>query len=182
MSATDHWTTIYDRYWTLLEGHAPWAAIFKPGSRIKLSGNVSDPIKPSIADADLPQATLFMGGDGADSMYTLTQNYAYTTSFVPASGRWIEDLTVAYVLVLITRDLRLGVMNPALAETLTALRKGGPRLGLESVHAWGPVTWQHKITAAEVDANDNPVGTKRMAYTLTIPTTLRFKGASLITS
>lgn len=174
MSETDYTSAIYARLWALLEAHATFASLVKPGNRIKLDGSAADPFKQSLNDGDLPQVVIGMG-DAEDSLWTLTQQYAYShlTPAAQLSGvsREVMNFTITHVGV----DLRIGKANPITHAILTALRKGGPRLGLAYVQTCGPAHYGHRITASQVNEYGDAAGTKRLVVTITVPVAVQFK-------
>src|SRR3990170_2577044 len=101
MAATDYISAIYAKLWELLEEHAGFTGLIKPGNRIKLNAAEADPFaKGPIQDADLRQAILSMGATGSDSMYTTTGSYAFSATAAPANLRWIEVRRQDFTLVL----------------------------------------------------------------------------------
>lgn len=175
MAAEDFLTEIYTQIWALLEGHTPWAVLVRPGNRIKL--DKPQPSKTNRQDADTIEATLWPA-EIEDSGFSLTENYALMKlPFVPAAQSWVERITASYKLDLVSPNLKIAKVHQVILESLTALRKAGPRLGLAFVARWGPVTM-----AARPDGELQEVsGTWRVVSSLLIPVQMNLKGESLIT-
>lgn len=179
MAATDYLTAVYSKLRALLEGHAPYTSAVKIGNRIYMDGDKIDPFKNAMQDSDFPQAALFMG-DLTDSMFSLEQQYAYR-GVTAQNAVWTEDLTPVYQLAITHPDLRMAPANLLTLEAMTAIRKGGPRLGLEYVQLVGPIRATRTIVTNERDEGGNPTGRRRLRTDITIPVLIRLKGHQLIT-
>lgn len=177
MAAQDFLTAIYDKIWALLEAHGPWTALVKPGNRTRFSGDKMNPVKTNRMDADLIEATLWPAVIDEDSMFLATENYGHKVAFNVSTQSWRERITASFALELITPDLKIKTAHAVILESLTALRKGGPTLGLSYVRSWGPVTMD-KRPAEQLE----PIsGTRRMVSMINIPVTMHWQGSSLIT-
>jgi hypothetical protein len=137
-ASTDPFTQVHAALWALLEGHAPLAALVKPGNRRKLTGDDRAADKDEYMDADLPELRLVPAGHRV---------HLYSTS----SGHTIHQ---QYNVELSTGDQRLDTqsspagINPVKWEIIRALTKAAPFvtgnngkwLGLRFVRAIKPGT------------------------------------------
>lgn len=166
--ATDYIGNVYSALWTLLEAHSGFTALVKPGNRIKLNGTSANPFKEQLKDGDLPQVSIGLG-TGSDTQYRTTAGYGDTYGATVSGLCNTGLLTQNFTITQITSDLRVGQANPLTHEILTALRKGGPKLGLSYIKEWGPVSWDHAITAT-----DEARGTLRMVVTFSVPVVYQY--------
>lgn len=180
MAATDYVTQVHDRLWELLEAHSPFAIAFKPGNRIKVVAGKAFPFKPvHKGDTDVPEAMLVLG-DFSDQTFTEASTYRNATA-LPAAAPSVALWTEEYRLVITHRDANFGLASQQIMEIRTALRKGGPRLGLGFVWNWGPLSGSRQIIAEAVDEIGELAGTRRLVTTLRIPVTFRFHNGELLT-
>ena len=173
MPATDYITAVYDQIWSLLEGHAPFTALVKPGNRIKLSGNALNPSKVSVSEADFPEALLGLG-QLTDAQFADAPQLAAPDLIVA----FVEPMEQVYLLTLTLPDLRIGPANQLLMEVLTALRQGGAQLGLAYVDSWGPVVCTQAKSLADPASMREA---RRLVTTLSIPVKMVFQGDELLT-
>lgn len=166
----DYLTAIHNRIWQLLEAHAPFVDRVLPGNRIKFNDNRSDPLKLAINDADTPHVTVGQG-DFSDSMFTLTPNYAYPPNVTVANLSWVERITQVYVINMVSRDLQITLHNELKLIICTALRKGGPHMGLGYVQSWGPAAG-----APQIVIDDETGNRKRFVSRIAFPVTVQFNG------
>lgn len=177
MAATDFIGGVYAKLWTLLEAHGEFTSRVRAGNRIKLDGTATDPFKEFLKDSDLPQVVIGLGS-GSDSQYQLTAGYDDAYGATVSGLANVGNILQTYVITQITADLRIGVANPLTLEILTALRKGGPRLGLSYVKSWGPVTWDHIITSDRVNEYGDAAGTKRLVVSFSVPVMFQYANQS----
>jgi len=176
---TDFTSQVYAKLWALLIADTDWAALVKPGNRIRFDQNDADPLKPNLQDGDVPQCVILPPGFNYP-VFGTTHGYGMTDSVTASTNlaqmAWKERSVETFQIVLTHSDLRMGEASNLKHVTLKALRKGGARLGLSAVHSWGPVTGSTTIAARSVDATGNPVGTTRLVTTLQVPVTIDFNG------
>lgn len=179
MAALDFIKLIYDKHWFLLENHTPWAAIFAANNRIKLRDDVYDPFKKTLNDSDFPQFGIGVG-ELNDAVYTLTPHFGYRALSASGDTTWTERITINFAMTIVMADLRFTTANMAVLETLVALRGGGPRLGIQQVASWGPLSSQRNITSDKLDEFGNPAGSKRLIVTINNPVVMQYHGNELI--
>jgi hypothetical protein len=180
MPATDYLKQIYDRAWALLEAHAPFADVVKPGNRIKFES-----VNSGAKSNDYPRVAI-LPPTLDDTLFTLTQNYQHNAAFNIATMAWTEDLSVTLRVVLAHREARLSTATPLIVEALTALRKGGPAWGLSiaggNLMRIGPVAANTVIAnGADPELADIIDTQRRLITNISIPILLRLQGAQLVT-
>jgi hypothetical protein len=180
MPATDYLTQLDAALWTGLEAHTPWTDLVAANNRIKLCGAAKDPVKTTWNDADFPECTVSVT-DATDSLFTLEETYRLRQSWNAATSVWKEDLTPTVRIDLVHRGLNLAEANPLILETMTALRKLGPALGLAWVFRAGPATMNTGRTAGRPAEYGNAGGTLRLVTNIVMPVVVRLPGASLLT-
>lgn len=130
MAATDYSSTVYARLWALLEGHTPFTDSVAEGNRIKFTADEADPTKGTWNDADFPECTIFPP-QISDTNWSQHRGYGQTRTYnVSTAPAVAMGMSYTYPLVIVHRDWRWGVAGLLVHETLTAIRKGGPALGL----------------------------------------------------
>jgi hypothetical protein len=117
MAIVDVDSVIYSTLWAMLEGRATWAALVKPGNRIKVQSAVvgAQPKKTATQVADFPQAILLPIG-GADSGPNLMRTFG-TPSGCTAQPR---DFTLRFMLGITHRGIDLAANNGLVQETRAA--------------------------------------------------------------
>jgi len=114
----DPFTQVLERLWELLEGHAPLAAMVRPGNRIKLTGDGGDPYKQDLQHADRPELVIEPGRGEVRLAATSTSTTA------------AQD----FDLRLATGSLHVaGELFPITWEIVKALAAAGEALGLDFV-------------------------------------------------
>jgi hypothetical protein len=178
MSATNYIEIVYGRIWDLLGQYPPLAQAIPVGNRIRLDAALPMPFKTAKQDGDFPEAVLLAYG-GGDSEYSSFKTFPMANAgAIPIAQSWIETWTETFALTINHRDLQLDVALSTEAAALTALRLGGPRLGLPFVHRWGQVAIARQITTGRSPPFDaaGADGTRRLTSTLEFAVTLRLKG------
>lgn len=179
MAATDFESVVYSKLKALLLAHAPWTALVLENNRVWMDVDVTDPLaNRNWQDGDFPRSVLGVGSFG-DTLFNLTPKYAYSPSFNVATENWVERLTYTHILTLTHRDLRVVVNNKLRDETMTAIRKGGPRLGLARIVSFS-MSGDRFITASALDDAGNPSGTKRMVTRILLTTIVQLHGNELV--
>jgi hypothetical protein len=178
MAATDFAKLVYVQLWTLLEAHTGFTDRVKAGNRVKVTDGKLDPEKQLKQDADFPEAMLVHGGF-TDGMLTGKTGYqTFAAGATTSAQSWIEMHTDVFRAVITHQDLRMDINSALVAEFLTALRKGGARLGLTYVWSWGPVVGTNEIVS---DGEGPTKGTLRQVTRIEIPVTRRHHGEDLLT-
>lgn len=176
MSATNYPKLVYSRIWTLLLAHTPFTTAFPDGKRTRFDGTERDPRHETIGENNLPHATLFppsinIGG------FTSTPNYGHKLNHDPLTANdWAEIWTLNFRLEVIHRTLEFSPGSLQLMEIATALRKGGPKLGLAYVRRWGPLS-----AGAAVNSPPELYGESVWRHDLIIPVELFINGSDLVT-
>jgi len=187
MAATDFITTLINRYWTLLEAHAPIvtegsAGYIAPRNRIKLTGTLKDPFKNGWNDGDFPELTIGVPAF-SDSLFTREQHYNHRPAYNPTTEPWTEDVQLDVSIEIIHPDMQYAAASARTLEVLTAIRKGGPALGITAfrVQQTGPIIGRNAVVSGRAGEYANAGGTRRLSTIITNPVLLRFKGSQLIT-
>ena len=118
-STTDPWTQVLNRLWAILEANAAFAALVKPGNRIKFTDTANqNPIKENIQAGDLPEVTI--------EPTTAQDQWAYTSTSVGFTQVWSVKLA--------TNDMRLvGAASPLRWIVVKTLFEAGDKIGLDFV-------------------------------------------------
>lgn len=177
MAAVNFILAIYQQLWTLAEGHAPTRGKLKDGNEVREDqGRLNPRGARAKAPADFPRIILRHTGL-TDTGFIQEPTFANLESDILASGQgWQEQATVTYQAKVIHDDLRLDVGASFELELMTALRKGGPRLGIDYI-----VGWTTNLQTVETDADADAPGRMRRVTTITITVTCLFEGSELIT-
>jgi hypothetical protein len=183
VAATDYIKLLIDRAWALLEAHTPWTDAVKVGNRIKFDTKAGGRV--GGLPNDFPRAAIFIAALN-DSLFTLEQTYQHRSTFNVNTMAWTEDLMIALRVLLVFKDQRIASATPLAMETLTALRKGGPALGLAitggNIMRVGPAQFTFSNTTAADDATvDSNVVEPHLSANVDLPILLRLKGNQLIT-
>jgi hypothetical protein len=129
---------------------AGWASMVKPGNVIDMTADSFERFKVQLQPGDVPEVILLQG--------------AFTLKPFGASSRMTE-MEQSYQLIVTQDSLRVRPVNHLKFQTLIALAKAGPSLGLEGlIRDWG-------ITQGEDDAEGRKQwrrGTQRWVSVLTI--------------
>jgi hypothetical protein len=159
MAAIDVQTTLIDRAWALIEARAALTEAFKERN----------------LTIGIPTLT--------DSWFTIEERFTYSPTFNTATQPWTEDVTLAMNLDVVHRDLNLTAANALTSELLTALRLGGPALGITAfrVQRVGPAIARNRIATGRAMEYATTNGTPRWTTQITLPVLVRFKGGALIT-
>lgn len=176
MSALNYNLALHDRLWAILLDHAPAAALFKVGNRVKLNRPVPDRKPASKQPADYPELTI-KPTDGTDSAFDVPETFGDLNS--ENLPYWEYDVTQSFEATIIHDTLELD--TEAEAEFLTALRKAGRQLALPStpdsdlayVLTWGPITTRR--------TEENQGGRVRAVTRFTFPVNMQFTHAQLTT-
>jgi hypothetical protein len=182
MAAIDVQTTLIDRAWALIEARAALTEAFKERNRIKFPATVKQPFKTTWQDGDFPELTIGIP-TLTDSWFTIEERFTYSPTFNTATQPWTEDVTLAMNLDVVHRDLNLTAANALTSELLTALRLGGPALGITAfrVQRVGPAIARNRIATGRAMEYATTNGTPRWTTQITLPVLVRFKGGALIT-
>lgn len=179
MAATNYILAIYRALWSLAEAHSPTAGKLKAANEVRFDDGKPTPPKlrmPVKQAADFPSVTLRYTGK-TDTGFTQDPTFAAMETGIVGSGNgWEEQVTLTYQAKIIHDDLRLDVGGLFELEFETAIRKGGPRLGLDYV-----VGWTTNSQTVETDQDPDAMGHLRRVTTLTINITCLFEGTELIT-
>lgn len=177
MAAVNFILAIYQQLWALVERHAPTRGKLKDGNEVREDqGRLNPRGTRAKAPADFPRIILRHTGI-ADTGFTQDPTFASLESDIVTSGQgWQEQATVTYDAKIIHDDLRMDVGASFELELLTALRKGGPRLGIDCI-----VGWTTNSKTVETDADLDAPGRMRRVTTITITVTCLFEGSELIT-
>lgn len=176
MAATNYPKLVYAKIWTLLLAHTPFTTTYREGNRIRFDGTARDPMKESLGEGDLPQATLFPGTMQVGA-FTDTPHYAHKIAHNPLTANdWAETWLLNYRLELIHRTLEIGESTLQLMEVMTALRKGNPKMGLTYVRRWGPLTLSAPAFGAAAEYGEDV-----WVHNINIPVELFINGSSLVT-
>jgi hypothetical protein len=128
-TAIDHETMIYSRIWELLLSRDKFTKMVPPGNRIrydKVEG-LNSVEKENPTDADFHEAILFPSS-GESSLYT--EGETFQTYSPEGPSQWTEKLGFVYTLMLTSPWVGVHKIDRLCAEARTAIRRGGPRLGL----------------------------------------------------
>lgn len=175
MAASNYILAVYQKIFTLLENHAPTAAALKIGNQIREDQGKLNP-RGTIAKqpADFPRIILRHTGM-TDSGFTEDATFAAMESDIVDSGDgWSEKVVLNYQAKVIHDSLDLNKASIFELEAMTALRKGGPRLGLDYI-----VAWTTNALTTEVDNDPDAPGRMRRVTTITINVTCAFEGTEL---
>ncbi len=183
MAATQFIVAVYDKIWDLLEAHAPFTDAVRVGNRLDwtLGRAVAKryALAAGKAPGDYPEFSLELGG-GQDEWFGDGHYGMRSPATAPASIIWTEVLRQDYVINIITDEKRITSEQLVYLEAMTAIRKGGPRLGLAYVHHVGgkttPVT-----TERTVEATDETANAMRPVTRITIPVIMKFQGSEMLT-
>lgn len=179
MAAQQFITAAYDAIWALLTAHTGFTSNVRAGNRLNWTTGQAEVKRfglGSKAPSDYAEVSLELGGF-IDTGYSLTANYGMRNPAVPVSSLvWTEEYQQDFTLTIVTDAKRITVSQLVELETLTALRKGGPRLGLSTVAKWGPVTGERAF-----ESTDDTGNIVRPVTRMTIPVLFRFNGQDLLT-
>jgi hypothetical protein len=178
MAATNYILAIYRALWTLAEAHTPTAGKLRVGNEVRMDdGKLTPPkLRLNKQAADFPQVTLRYTGE-TDTGFEQDPTFSTLDPNVVTSGNsWNEQITLTYQAKVIHDDLRLDVGALFELELKTAIRKGGPTLGLDYVTGWTT-----NSQTVETDQDPDAMGHLRRVTTLTINVTCLFEGTELIT-
>lgn len=115
---TDPFTLVHGALWTALTTFDDWAALVRPGNRVRFDAGGTGPAKASmdsLQPGDFPEVVLLQG----------PFEWAPFTLNAAACG-----LTQTYPLVLTARDYNIVPLNALKWQTLRALVKAGGHLGM----------------------------------------------------
>lgn len=178
MSATavDFETLIYTQIWNLLNADSVWANLVDPKNQIRYdqeSGmQIAEP--RNTADSEFPQAQLWIKGGGSD-MYTGTETFDTYSDGGPHQP-WLETHELTYRLVLKSQFQPLSEPDVLGSQSRSALRAGGPRLGLDCVSKW-----RTRWSTRQVRGSDNDA-TRRWWTTIDISVQLQVQSPDLQTT
>jgi hypothetical protein len=176
MAATNYILTLYQRIFTLLENHAPTAASLKLGNEVREDqGRLNPRGSTAKAPADFPRVVLRHTG-GTDTGFTEEPTFAAMESdIVTAGGTWIEKVTERFEIKAVYDDLSLNKSSIFELELKTAIRKGGPRLGIDYVTGWSTTT-----ETVETDTDPDFPSRMRRVTKIILTVTCYFEGTELI--
>jgi hypothetical protein len=169
----------YARVFALLEAHTPTAGKLKVANEMRADvGKAYPEVLDAKKPADFPRVYLRRPRfDGA--MFTGEETTAFAqenAAFNIATDPWEGRFTLTLDGKIVHKDSNDAVNSIFEAEFITALIKGGPKLGLVYVDSW-----TFNATTIET-AKDEAGGTKRQVTTFTIPIKLIITGDELLNS
>jgi hypothetical protein len=178
MPATDYKGLLYDRLWAILESDADVTSIFKPGNRVKLSGDGWLRQKIHRAPSDYPSLAIYPTRS-KDSVYTQDPTLAEgDIDFTTHGGSWSEQVDYTFTLRIVTDRIRLNDIDPAEAAVVSAFRRAGPKLGLAWVMKWGPLSGLSQM--ANIPDLADPNGFYRLKTEIQLPVVTMFDGPDLL--
>jgi hypothetical protein len=174
MSATNYLLALYQKIFALAEAHAPTAGKLKIANEVREDRGLRNPNpQRAKAPADFPRVVLRDKGV-TDSVFNEDATFStQNDDFDPATDSWSEKITQTYEAKILHDGLNLTNASAFELELMTALRKGGPRLGLPYVTGWTTSS-----TTTET-ANDTDGPGLRRVTTLTIAVSMMFEGPEL---
>jgi hypothetical protein len=177
MAAANYILAIYQKVFALLEAHAPTAAALKAGNEVREDRGKLNPRGTAAKQpADFPRIVLRHTGE-EDTGFTEDPTFAAMESDIVTSGDgWREKVTLTYEVKAIHDSLNLTSASLFELEAKTAIRKGGPRFGLDYV-----VGWTTSSKSVETDQDQDAPGRMRRVTTITLSVTCEFEGSELIT-
>jgi hypothetical protein len=207
----DYATMINDAIWTALKSSTDFCSVNPPAgtgfnkvytkNMLNFSGGAPiDSMLPFIfgdlyndnSALAFPRAVLYQG-EIVDGMYSAqpSKGSAVTFGMMSAGGPadWFNPVQINFTLTLIFRSCRLDQNNPLKIAAVTAIKKLGPRLGLNIsgtpfVTMVGPVMASAEKMLVPPGRNDNgfPIGQIRSQCDIKIPVSLKFDGPQLLSS
>jgi hypothetical protein len=180
---TPYKSLIHDQLWTLLEAHAPFVALVKPGleqKQTEQAGWLRDRLQRGVAE--YPQVAIDNG------RFTLSGYHVAETFATEAPGATAADLADApirwrceFAVTITAKGLKSTDLDPVEEEAQIALLKGGPRLGLAFVvPPFGPLDARQQW----IDATGNTTRKRtavRLQSVLTLPILIEVPAATLTT-
>lgn len=177
MAAINFILEIYQAIWDLVEAHAPTAGKLKPANEVRFDQGKRQPPKMIMGarqDADFPSVKL-EARSLVDQAFTSDPTFAVLNdTFEVADGSWQEPITQTFEAKITHNDFQQDKNWQFEAELMTAIRKGGPRLGLAYV-----VGWTIQIDRTEKN-KEEAGGTLRPFTLIRITVQMLFEGSELI--
>jgi hypothetical protein len=171
MAALNYIQAIHDRFWGIVEAHAPTAGKFRLGNRLKLNKPTPDAKPSSRQPADYLELIL-RPTTGTDSAFATPETFGELDS----STGWEFDVTQSFE-AKITHDT-LELDAEAELELLTALRLSGRQLSLSGSPLAYVVTWGPIATARTEELVANRL---RVVTRFGFPVNMKFTYAQLTT-
>jgi hypothetical protein len=152
-------TLIYSDLWSVLNANANFATVFTPSNQIRYDQGQQtgenyflSPGKTTWAAADFPQIEITLDGGTFDSFKADTKTFAQEQA---TYNLWMdEDDITRFKIAVISQDQRYATSganttpgsNQLQAIIMDALRQSGPKLGLNYLLGWGPITWERRLS------------------------------------
>jgi hypothetical protein len=115
---TDPFTQVSQAILAALQADAGWASLVRPGNVVDMTSRSFEQFKTQLQPGDLPEAILLQGE------FSLKP-------FGPGSR--IAEMQQQFQLIVTHRSLRVLPVNQLKFQTLIALAKAGPSLGLDGL-------------------------------------------------
>lgn len=162
-----------DRIWTLLEGHAPFAALVAEARRVK---DTPDGWLRTImlrAVGDFPIVQIEMGDNFGGSGLPTTDFASESGGFGDSAGDyWLEERTSDFKISIVYALAGFSQQDALEMTLIEALEAAGRNLGYAPIKRWGP--WKAKRNGvATVGEEAHPV------TQITLPVLYEFTGAEL---
>jgi hypothetical protein len=180
-SPVDISTLIYAAVWAIFNANSNFTNAFPPGNQIRYdqggtAGNNAVLYPPKVVEqtGDLPQIEMTLDGGMFDSFPEKDKVLGMENA---AWNQWIEENNTTRLKIVITgQDCRYTTsgtnttpgVDQLQAILLDCLRQSGPKLGLNYLLHWGPISWDRRITSA--------IGQTVVEDTYRFPITSRFGG------
>jgi len=173
MAATNFILTVYSKIMALLEAHAPVAGKLEIGNEVREDQSKLYPrARGAKLPNDFPQVYLTVGDTNGS---ILESTFAYEdVNFDPTNGGWEEGIVQSFEIKIVHEALNLSLNSIFEVEVLTALRKGGPRLGQTFVTGWTYTMRRQETTKGAA------AGALRQITTITLPVQMQFDGSQLV--
>jgi hypothetical protein len=152
-------TLIYTGLWAALNANTNFANVFAAGNQIRYDQGQQtgdnyflSPAKTTWEASDFPQIEITIDGGTFDSFKENTKTFAQEQANY---NLWLdEDDITRFKIVVVSQDQRYATSganttpgsNQLQAIIMDALRGSGPKLALNFLVGWGPITWERKIS------------------------------------
>lgn len=180
---------MYDRIWDLLSADPIWPTLVEPGNRIRYDVNPEDeaddveglenPMKDTTSEGDYPQAVLRMMS-GEDSLYT--NDETFETHSPEGPSHWTEKATRTFRLTVTSQSLGMKESSRLGKLSRNAIRRGGPRLGLQYVTSV-TMNWTDRevaISDGEPGQDDQTGGVRRIVHQIDVVVGVEIDGRELL--
>jgi hypothetical protein len=162
-----------DRFWTLLEGHAPFTALIPAARRVKDTQDGWLRRLMLRAVGDFPFVQIEMGDNfGGGAIPTTTFDSEPGAFGTNGADYWLEGRTSDFKISVIYETANFDDQDALEMTLIEALEAGGRNLGYSPITKWGP--WRAKRGGVANIANVD-----RPTTQIIMPVSYEFTGAEL---